>query len=421
MIARLFTTGGHRLRQLAAGVLAVTCLVAISGCQAPLLRMISEQQLQERQRGYLNDYESELRRMSARSAERIEAEYRRATVSNDDQSQSHDILVLSGGGAFGAFGAGFLQGWGQVTDPEWARPHFDAVSGVSTGSLIAPFAFLGTPDAYRAIVQLYENPGRDWVRRQGIVAYLPGNVSVFDVTKLHDTIRTAITPKLMHAIAQGAAEGRQLLVAATNVDFGLMRIWDLADMALDSPVDVAIERSVDVLKASSAIPGAFPPILIDDFLYVDGGATMQVVGGQDDRGWAYLPHDQSLVDFVHRERPIKIRVWFIVNQKLLPTPEVVRPRWTSVAVRSLDTLLRTSTLQSIQDTETFVRLINQRDEFDAEMRYVAIPQDFPIPDTEQMFDAEAMRALATLGRRMGADPGSWRTRALRPGAPFWIE
>jgi hypothetical protein len=49
------------------------------------------------------------------------------------------FLALSGGGADGAFGAGLLVGWTQRGD----RPAFNLVTGVSTGALIAPFAFLG--------------------------------------------------------------------------------------------------------------------------------------------------------------------------------------------------------------------------------------------------------------------------------------
>mgnify|MGYP002127650134 CR=1 FL=1 len=48
-------------------------------------------------------------------------------------------LALSGGGANGAFGAGFLNGWSTTR----SRPVFKIVTGVSTGALMAPFAFLG--------------------------------------------------------------------------------------------------------------------------------------------------------------------------------------------------------------------------------------------------------------------------------------
>jgi hypothetical protein len=111
----------------------------------------------------------------------------------------------------------------------------------------------------------------------------------------------------------------------------------------------------------------------------------------------------------------------IVNQKLRSDPKVVRSRWTSIAARSLEILLRTSMLQSIQDGETYAAFIDRRPEFDAVLRYVAIPQDFKVPEGDQIFDARTMRALVELGRQMGADRRSWRTGALRPGVPFPID
>src|SRR5262245_40267483 len=47
-------------------------------------------------------------------------------------------LAISGGGDNGAFGAGLLSGW----SANGSRPEFKLVTGVSTGVLIAPFAFL---------------------------------------------------------------------------------------------------------------------------------------------------------------------------------------------------------------------------------------------------------------------------------------
>ncbi len=53
----------------------------------------------------------------------------------------HHYLAISGGGANGAYGAGILVGWTEAGD----RPEFTVVTGISTGALTAPFAFLG-PD-----------------------------------------------------------------------------------------------------------------------------------------------------------------------------------------------------------------------------------------------------------------------------------
>jgi predicted acylesterase/phospholipase RssA len=49
------------------------------------------------------------------------------------------VLVLDGGGTYTAFHSGYLVGWTATG----TRPTFDVVTGVSSGALLAPFAFLG--------------------------------------------------------------------------------------------------------------------------------------------------------------------------------------------------------------------------------------------------------------------------------------
>ena len=400
-------------------IIAATYLVILllSGCQAPKVRAITEQDLDIRYQSFLRFYSNDINELSKKSLVRISTEYRNAKSDTGSINQSYDVLVLSGGGAFGAFGAGFLHGWGKVKEKEFSRPKFDTVSGVSTGALIAPFAFIGTKDAYRKIIELYENPENSWVQDRGIIPLLPNNVSIFDVSNLRNKIRSVVTSNLISKIGDESKKNRQLLIGATNIDYGLMRVWDLTKIASEINAEKAARQINSILFASSAIPGFFPPVSIDDFLYVDGGATMQVVGVLDDRSWLYKKDTNSL-EFVDGARPIRIRIWIIVNQKLLPDHKVVRSGWTSIADRSLSILLRASTLQTIQDIETHVRLINQLPEFDAKMRYVAIPQDYQIEDSDNMFDAEIMRKLTALGQKMGADLTSWKTKALRPGAPF---
>ncbi len=410
----------RRLRSACARVLIAAALVALGGaCQTPQ-RRISVDDLMAQKSTVLREARDEIDRAEASSNRRIEAEYRAASTDPSAPAQSYDVLVLSGGGAFGAFGAGFLSGWGSVADPELARPHFDRVAGISTGALIGSYAFIGTPASYESLVAEYENPGKNWVRRRGLIPILPGNVSLYDVSEFRRHVRGAVNPDFVAGLAEGAAEDRVLIVGATNVDYGIFRVWDAARIARDSPDDEAAEEIASILSASSAIPGAFPPVEIDQLLYVDGAAAMQVVGGMDDRGWLYGSSGDSSEPW-QGEAPIRVRVWIIVNQKLRPDPMLVQSRWTTIAARSLSILLRTSLLESLQDAETVMQLLNARPEYDAILRYVAIPQDFEIPESDRMFDPKTMRALVELGRRMGADPSSWRTRALQPGAPYRMD
>ena len=121
---------------------------------------------------------AEGRRVLGRSLERAKAEYDRYTAGGRKEPPVIDILIISGGGDWGAFGAGVLKGWQKVpAQHPLAKPEFDAVTGVSTGTLIAPFAFLGDRQSIDDIVDLYRNPQEDWVKQRGFLYFLPDNIS----------------------------------------------------------------------------------------------------------------------------------------------------------------------------------------------------------------------------------------------------
>lgn len=384
------------------------CIMMLSACTSPI-RSMSKERLLSSKAAYTNAYNEELELASSKSRTRLSAEYQ------NPEEQTYDILMLSGGGELGAFGAGFLKGWGNVQQKEFLRPSFDSVSGISTGALIAPFAFIGSEDAYNEIVDLYRNPDDALVVPRTIVSFILGQGAYYDATVLHERIRKSISEQVVTELAKGAKQNRVLLVGATNLDYGVMRVWDLAEMAAKLPILEAEREITKRLIASSAIPSAFPPVTINDYLYVDGGASMQVVSGIDDRSWLYSDLDSG-IGSDNLSNPIKIRIWMIINNKLVMEPELVKKSWASIATRSLISLMRGSTLQTIQDVETFANLINKREDFDVKMHYVAIPQDYKILDTPDLFNKEKMRALVELGEKMGADPSTWKTKAIRPGA-----
>ena len=92
--------------------------------------------------------------------ERTKTEYDRRAAAGQKEPPVIDILIISGGGDWGAFGAGFLKGWQKVpAQHPLAKPEFDAVTGVSTGTLIAPFAFLGDEQSIDEIVEPLSQPG----------------------------------------------------------------------------------------------------------------------------------------------------------------------------------------------------------------------------------------------------------------------
>jgi hypothetical protein len=187
-----------------------------------------------------------------------------------------DILMISGGGDYGAFAAGVLEGWGEVGDAGWTRPTFDVVTGVSTGALIAPFALIGDENSYRRVLTLYENPKKDWIELRDIFFFLPGRQSFMSTAGLERDVREQIDAKTIAAIAAAERDGRTLAIGATNLDLGRMHPWDLTtEAARIEAGELESDRFYKVLMASAAIPALFPPVVIDDTLFVDGGDHLE--------------------------------------------------------------------------------------------------------------------------------------------------
>lgn len=329
-----------------------------------------------------------------------------------------DVLILSGGGEYGAFGAGFLEGWAEVDDPAMARPTFDAVTGVSTGALIAPLAFVGTDESYRLGYELYSNPRGDWFRQRGLARFLLRRESFTDNAGLRRDVEAAVDAGMIAQMADGGADDRVLLIGTTNVDMGMLVMWDAALLA------TRIERGereasllYDVLMASTAIPGVFPPVEIDGDLYVDGGVLRNIAYTTDQE---YQGSALNLWMREHADRPApRMRLWIIINNPLASPEQNTGPDWASLGARSLELSIRSSMLGSLSALSASMRLLNATTPFKVEFRFVAVPDDWR-PLVAGQFQKENMAALAELGRRMGADPSSWREHVPNPESPATV-
>jgi predicted acylesterase/phospholipase RssA len=244
-----------------------------------------------------------------------------------------DFLAISGGGDLGAFGAGLLIGWTQYGD----RPQFKLVTGVSAGALIAPFAFLGPKydDVLRTVCTSI-GP-RDIFHARNIIAALSSDAFA-DSRPLAAIIAKYVTRDLLTSIAQEYAKGRLLLIGTTNLDARQPVVWNMGEIA-SSADPRALELFRKVMLASTAIPGMFPPVMIDvevdgrhyQEMHVDGGVLTQV----------FLA-PPSLVQELNdptgpyaRER----HVYVIRNGRVEPRWLSVPRRSTKVARRALETLI----------------------------------------------------------------------------------
>jgi hypothetical protein len=300
------------------------------------------------------------------------------------------LLAVSGGGDNGAYGAGFLKGW----TASGSRPEFKVVTGISTGALIAPFAFLGPRYDY-VLERVYTATGpNDIFKKRGLRGALFGD-AVADTRPLASIIDSYVTPALLGEIAGEYSKGRLLLVGTTNLDSLEPVIWNMTAIAAwKDPSAVALFRKV--LLASASIPGAFPPVMID--VNVDGHRyqEMHVDGGTIAQVFAYPP-SLSLAGAPDRKRSLYI----IRNAPLDADWESVNRRTISIAARAIASLTRT---QGIGDLYR-IYAETSRDRVDFNLTF--IPSTFDAPHVEQ-FDTAYMRALFQVGVTAAQAPAPWR-------------
>ncbi len=187
------------------------------------------------------------------------------------------LLSWSGGGDDGAFGAGLMVGWTAHGD----RPKFKLVTGVSTGSLIAPFAFLG-PECDDTLTEVFTDVVQSDIYTPRFVTAALTDDAMADTSPLYATISKHVDAHLMARIAEEYGKGRILLMQTTDLDAGYPVIWNIGAIAEVSTPE-ALNLIRHVMLASASIPAAFPPVMFDvqagggDYqeMHVDGGASSQ--------------------------------------------------------------------------------------------------------------------------------------------------
>jgi predicted acylesterase/phospholipase RssA len=291
-------------------------------------------------------------------------------------------LALSGGGADGAYGAGVLNGWTAAG----TRPQFSVVSGVSTGALIAPFAFLGP--AYDATLRDVYTSGiaESLLNTPSLVHALFGS-GLFGNTHLRELVARYVDQDMLAAIAAEHAKGRSLLVVTTNLDTQRTVIWDMGRIAaIGSPQALNLFR--DVLAASASIPVVFPPMLIDaeanghrfQEMHVDGGVTAPVLT---------LPEAFLLRNGAITQGP-RLNIYILVNDKVERDFQLVPNSTIEIAARASASVMKTQIRSVLFETYESAR----RNNFGFNLTCIA--RDFPSPGSSG-FETGYMRSLYQYG------------------------
>lgn len=336
---------------------------------------------------------------------RMKSQYDAYLAGDRDAPPTLDVLIISGGGDRGAFGAALLKSWAHVDDPELTRPEFDVVTGVSTGALIAPFAFLGDDESHRRVVEIYRNPRHDWAKLRGVLFFMPFRESLLVLPGLERDIERALDYEIISRLAAQAGDGRVLKINTTNVDLGIPQTWNLLNEARRAIEADETERFQTVLLASNALPGAFPPRMIDGSLHVDGGVTGNILYGHELRPTGFLHEWRARYPDID---PPAIRYWVIFNNKYRPAPQVTRLRWFDVVDRSTTMSTRAATKTAMRHLHALADAARLKHGANIEVRIASIPSTWVRPAPGR-FNAESMNNLADLGEQIGADPANWST------------
>jgi len=307
------------------------------------------------------------------------------------------LLAISGGGDNGAFGSGVLVGWTEAGD----RPEFELVTGVSTGALLAPFAFLG-PAYDKQLRDVYTTVSADDIFSERWLLNGIFNDAMSDTTPLWELISGYVDAPMLAAIGREYQKGRLLLIGTTDLDAQRPVIWNIGAIAASGhPGAVDLVRKV--LRASSAVPGIFQPVMIDvevdgkpyQELHVDGGAIQQMF---------LYPSSIDVRKLAHEER----KAYLIRNAREDPEWADTERQTMSIAGRAVSTMIHSSGWNDLLR----IYFITQQDGIDYNLAYIG--SDFAPRETGE-FDKKYMNALFEYGYQQARHGYPWRK--IPPGLP----
>ncbi|MGL6073479.1 MAG: patatin-like phospholipase family protein [Fimbriiglobus sp.] len=311
-----------------------------------------------------------------------------AVVEPKPPIQPKNILALSGGGSFGAYSAGVINGWTRTNE----RPTFDVVTGISTGALIAPAAFLG-PKYDELLRKFYTEVERKDVLRFRNLATIPFRDAAASSAPLRKILETHITSEMLDEIAIEHRKGRRLYVATMNLDDRRSVVWDLGEMACRKEENRA-SMVRDVILASCSIPGVFPPVPLDVVIdgkkktemHVDGGVVAPV----------FVPPD--IIEAAGKDA----NLYVLIAGKFYSDATAVRPKVLKVLSASGGALMHSQTRKDVANLYHMAELHGLK------FHVTALRQEFLTTDNGIEFHPNEMSRLFVEGVRVGIEK-DWQT------------
>lgn len=343
----------------------------------------------------------------------IERLVRRAVKRGD---RTVDVLMLSGGGQNGAFGAGFLRGW--LRRSADSMPRFDLVTGISTGALQAPYALLGTRSAIDTITSLYSRAAKSFAPSLDWWFWIRPTGGLVNTKRFDRTIAQTFDGPLRDELRAAFANDQQLVFGTTDFDLGIGRAWSMGEELGSSRESV--ERTQQLLKGATAIPGIFPPVMIDGHLQSDGGVIeniLPLLAFDDYTRLGQRLQARGLTD-------VSVRVWVIMNLWTHGEPKVIKPSSRrSISSRSTSLLFYAHQPATLTALDNLARAVSAGvPGVRMQVKVAAIPSaESVFPGASALFERRFMQRLDSLGFAKAQSAAPWDSLPLnaftRPDVP----
>ena len=387
-----------------ATVLGVVCLLA-AGCSVLPRNAVPDGQQENAEIPGMPD---NIRALGLAPSPMLQGDFAKAIVDGGmdqacdlkDENPVFCVLIISGGGGLGAYGAGLLNGW----TASGQRPKFKIVTGISTGSLIAPYAFLG-PDWDEALKLAYLGitSDDDVINSRGFIGMLTSD-SLASTEPLQKLIANYVEADMLAAIAAEHESGRRLYVATTNMDAQRITIWNMGAIAASGRPE-ALDLFRKILLASASIPIIMPPVFFDvevdgelfDEMHADGGVEAQFFVPLRAIDLPAAIKEAKANGFPATPVP---RMFVIRNSKFHPEPKQVERGLVPIVERTISTMTQA---MGRSDLYQIFAIATARG---GDFQYSEIPADF-IWNSDQEFDGPEMKRLYDIGYGRGADGTAW--------------
>ena len=266
-------------------------------------------------------------------------------------------------------------------------------------ALAAPFVFLGREFDW-ALEKMYTSVTEEEIATKRFIVAALGTDALMDSTPLLRTITKYLDARILQRIAEEYRRGRLLLISTANLDVGKLVIWNIGAIAAsDNPQQLEIVQKI--ILASTAVPGVFPPVMIDIMVGKAKHEEMHVDGGTISQVFLYPSVLELNKIMATRKNSVVAEAYIIRNGRVTLPPGKIERQLPAIAQRAIATMLTSNGVGDLYR----IYATTQRDHIGYNLAY--IEEEFR-EFADAPFDRVYMTKLFDYGRSRGRQGYAWQ-------------